>query len=151
MMTIYDEIQEISIEGFQVVSGEFFKNPQRFTEPTSTLWFNSISFNKASLNALNGCERIRIEVNINTKGILIIPVTAKDKDNVRWTKNKKNPITRKIDCTAFTSKLFESWGWDKKLVYRATGRIVTAENKVMLLFEFNKPETWTLSEKSRIR
>lgn len=146
MAIIIDEIQEISTEGFQVVSGDFFKGSQKTGMPTATIWYNSISFSKAALTALNSCERIRIEININTRGMLIIPVTAKDKDSVRWTKNKKEPITRKIECRAFTSKLFDSWDWDKESVYKATGRIVTSDSKVMLLFEFNKPENWKLCD-----
>lgn len=151
MFSFNDEIQEIDTEGFQVVSGSYFRTVQRFNEPSCTLWFNSISFSKASLNVLNGCERVRIEVNINKKGILIVPVTAKDKDGVKWTKNKKDPIPRKIDCTAFTKQLFDSWGWDRDYVYKAYGRIVTTDNKVMLLFEFSKPEKWELKDKSRIK
>ena len=114
MAIIIDEIQEISTEGFQVVSGDFFKGSQKTGMPTATIWYNSISFSKA--------------------------------DSVRWTKNKKEPITRKIECRAFTSKLFDSWDWDKESVYKATGRIVTSDSKVMLLFEFNKPESWKLCD-----
>ena len=83
------EIQEISKDGFQVVSAEMFQCSQRSAAPSMTLWFNSISFNKAALIALNNCERVRIEVNIEKKMILLIPVTAKDKDNVRWMKTGK--------------------------------------------------------------
>lgn len=139
------------MDGFQVVSGELFKQYQRTNIPSCTLWFNSISFNKASLNILNGCERIRIEVNINARGILIVPVTSRDKDGIKWTKNKKDPIPRKIDCTAFTKQLFDSWDWEKTFVYKAYGRIVTNDNKVMLLYEFSKPEKWELKDKSRIK
>lgn len=104
-------IPEISHDGFQVVSGEMFKHMQRISQPSATLWYNSISFSKASVQALNNCERVRIEVNPSTKCLLIVPVTIKDKDNIHWVKNVKDPQARKIECKAFTAQLFETWGW----------------------------------------
>lgn len=41
------------------------------------------------------------------------------------------------------------WGWEKNYVYRAIGRIVAADNKVMLLFDFREPESWPWKEKSK--
>lgn len=148
-MAFNDEIQEISKEGFQVVSGEMFRRVLRLGQPTVTLWPNSISFSKAALQTLNMCERIRIEVNPTKRCILIVPVTEKDKDNIRWLKTGKEPSARKIECTAFTSQLYDSWGWKKDLAYRVTGRIVTAEKKVMLLFDFSLPESWKYKEKAK--
>lgn len=148
-MAFNDEIQEISKEGFQVVSGEMFRRVLRMGQPTATLWPNSISFSKASLQALNMCERIRIEVNSAKHCILIVPVTEKDKDNVRWLQTGKEQTARKIECTAFTSQLYDTWGWDRNRAYRVTGRIVTAEKKVMLLFDFRAPESWKYKQKAK--
>ena len=36
----------------------------------------------------------------------------------------------------------ETWKWKEDHVYRAVGRIVTADKKVMLLFDFSKAENW---------
>lgn len=94
------------------------------------------------MTALNNCERVRIEINVEKRMILLVPVTAKDKDNVRWLKAGKEPQARRIDCSAFTTLLYKNWGWDKENVYRASGRVVTSEKKVMLLFEFEDTETW---------
>ena len=148
-MAASSEIQEISKEGFQVVSGELFQRVPRMGQPMATLWPNSISFSKAALQALNMCERIRVEVNPTKRCILIVPVTEKDKDNVRWLKTRKEPAARKIECTAFTSQLYDSWGWKKDLAYRVSGRIVTAEKKVMLLFDFSMPESWKFKVKAK--
>ena len=142
MNSMPNEIQEISLEGFQVESGDEFTSRQRFNEPTATLNSNSISFSKAALTAVNNCERIRIEVNAQAKAILVVPVTIKDRDNVRWTKSQKEPAPRKIECVAFASQLYKIWNWNKEETYRATGRVVKADKKVMLLFDFTKPEKW---------
>lgn len=97
---------------------------------------------------LNNCERVRIEVNPKTRCILLIPVTSKDKDAVRWAKTGKEVQPRKIECLAFTSQLFDGWGWDRKRVYRTTGRIVSSDKKIMLLFDFSNPESWPMKEKA---
>lgn len=144
-----DAIPEFSRDGFQVVSGEMFKHMQRLSLPSVTLWYNSISFSKASVVALNNCERIRVEVNPSTKCMLIVPVTEKDKDNIRWVKNIKDPQARKIECKAFTSKLFGTWGWNENYVYRTTGRVVSVDKKVMLLFDFSDPESWPWKERAK--
>ena len=147
MVNNHDGIMEISREGFQVVSGETFRRPLRVNMPAITLWYNSISFNKASVTALNSCERIRIEVNPNDQRILLIPVNSRDKDAVRWVMGK-DLQPRKIECLRFTSQLFESWDWDEGNVYRTIGRIVSSDKKVMLLFDFSDPETWALKGKA---
>ena len=148
-MTNNDMIPEISHDGFQVVSGEMFKHMQRISQPSATLWYNSISFSKASVQELNNCERVRIEVNPSTKCLLIVPVTIKDKDNIHWVKNVKDPQARKIECKAFTAQLFETWGWKPDYVYRTTGRVVSVDKKVMLLFDFSEPESWLWKERTK--
>ena len=147
-MSTIEEIREVSMDGFQVVSGDMFRSITRLNLPAITLWYNSISFSKASVVMLNNCERVRIEVNPKTRCILLIPVTSKDKDAVRWAKTGKEVQPRKIECLAFTSQLFDGWGWDRKRVYRTTGRIVSSDKKIMLLFDFSNPESWPMKEKA---
>lgn len=142
MSQFINELPEISLDGFQVVSGDMFIHFPRKNEPSCTLWYTSICFGKTSIDALNNCERIRIEVNTKTKSILIVPVTIKDKDGVRWVYGSKDRKPKKIDCKAFTSQLYEAWGFDADCLYRSYGRVVTADKKVMLLFDFNEPEHW---------
>ena len=151
MTDLSDEIQEINLEGFQVVSGDLFTNYTRTSNPTVTLWHSSISFSKASLTLLNGCERIRVEINPNSTCLLIVPVTIKDKDNIHWVKGIKDPVPRKMECKRFTSHLYKTWSLDPEFVYRTIGRVVTAKNKVMILFDFNKAESWKQSSKARSR
>lgn len=136
-----NDIPEISIKGFQVVSIEMFVSPPKKGEPTCTIWYDNISFSKTSLSALNNCERVRIEINPKTKCLLLVPVTEKDKDGIRWTKGLKEPATRKIGCKLFASQLYEAWSWKPDTVHRTSGRIVSADKKIMLLFDFNEPET----------
>lgn len=141
------EIEEVSLEGFQVVSVSYFTNHTFCRTPTCTFWPTGITFNKLALSALNNSERIRIEINSEKKCILIIPVTMKDKDSILWRKNVKEYAPRRIESIRFSTTIYELWGWNPECSYRAAGRIVSAESKVMLLFDFNKPETWKVKVK----
>jgi hypothetical protein len=136
------DLQEVSMEGFQVVSGSMFSHFPKTSEPSCTLWYSSISFSKSAVSALNGCDRVLIQVNAKSKGILIVPVSSKDKDGILWLKDSKIVQAKKMDCKLFTSQLYETWGFDPEYVYRSYGRLVTSDKKVMLLFEFNRPESW---------
>lgn len=141
------EVEPISIEGFQVVSGELFSHINRYVSPSCKIWSSGITFNRLALAALNCCERVRFEVHPQKKSLLVVPVTAKDKDNIIWRKNIKEYAPRRMESVRFSSQLYEIWGWDPGCVYRATGRVVTVDNKVMLLFDFNAPEQWKAKEK----
>ena len=144
-----EEIMEISREGFQIVSGDLLRKAYRLNVPMATIWPNSICFSKASLVALNNCERIRLEVNTAKRCMLVVPVTEKDRDNVRWVKSSKEPVTRKMECMGFTKQLYENWGWDKHLAYRTNGCLVSIDRKVMLLFDFSAPQSWVFRDKER--
>ena len=142
------EIEEISMDGFQVVSGEYFVRRAIYYSPTCTIWSGGITFNKMALTALNNCERVRIEIHPQKKGILLVPVTIKDKDGILWRKNIKDYAPRRMECVRFSSKLYEMWNWDTGCVCRAVGRVVTVDSKVMLLFDFSSPEQWKGKERA---
>jgi hypothetical protein len=114
--------------------------------PTLTVWDGSIGFSKQDLLLLNSCENVIMQINAPEKKILIIPTTSKDKDAIKWIK-KTNPLeARKFSCPKLTDKLYESWGWNKEMIYRTTGRLVTVANKVMLYFDFAEAEKWKRPE-----
>ena len=131
MASFNNSIPEISIDGFKVVSGKMFAHLPRKGEPTCTLWNNSISFNMMALQS---------------KGLLVIPVTIQDKDGVRWVQGADKITPRKIFCREFSSQLYETWKFNLQYVYRAKGKLVSSDKKVMLLFDFSKPENWQYHE-----
>ena len=141
-----ETINEISMNGFQVVSSDFFCTVSRVSAPTITVWDGSIGFSKQDLLLLNTCENVLVQINAAEKKALIVPTTSKDKDAIHWIK-KTNPLeARKFSCPKLTDMLYETWGWDKDYVYRCTGRLVTASNKVMLYFDFTTTERWKRPE-----
>jgi hypothetical protein len=141
-------IEEMSLEGFQVVRADMFLHLPRKGEATCTVWPTKISFNKLALSALNFCEFVRIEINPSSKCMLIVPVTSKDRDGIRWVKGQRSFTVRNMESRQFGDQLYSSWGLDPEFNYRATGRLVSSNGKVMLLFNFSDAEIWKTVRKA---
>ena len=141
-----EQYNEISMDGFKVVSSDFFCTVSRVSAPTITVWDGSIGFSKQDLLLLNSCENVLMQINAENKKILVVPTSSKDKDAIKWVK-KTNPLeAKKFSCPKLTDNLYDAWTWDKDYIYRATGRLVTVQNKVMLYFDFSEPEKWKKPE-----
>ena len=141
-----EQYNEISMDGFKVVSSDFFCTVSRVAAPTITVWDGSIGFSKQDLLLLNSCENVLMQINAENKKILVVPTSSKDKDAIKWVK-KTNPLeAKKFSCPKLTDNLYDAWNWDKDYIYRATGRLVTVQNKVMLYFDFSEPEKWKKPE-----
>lgn len=141
-----EQYNEISMDGFKVVSSDFFCTVSRVSAPTITVWDGSIGFSKQDLLLLNSCENVLMQINAENKKILVVPTSSKDKDAIKWVK-KTNPLeAKKFSCPKLTDNLYDAWNWDKEYIYRATGRLVTVQNKVMLYFDFSEPEKWKKPE-----
>ena len=135
-------IEEVSLDGFQIVSSDMFIRRPRNSDPTCSIWPNQLSFSKLAISSLNNCEYVRIEVNPKTKCLVVIPVTSSDKDGIRWVSGKKDIFTRTMKSNRFGELIYSTWALDPDYNYRADGRLVTVNQKVMLLFDFNYAERW---------
>lgn len=73
---------------------------------------------------------------------MVIPVPSTDKNSIRWVKGKKEICTRLLESRAFGSEIYKTWGVDEDYNYRSAGKLVSSQNKVMLLFDFKEAEVW---------
>lgn len=135
-------IEEVSLEGFQIVASDMFVHLPRKSDATCTIWPTKLSFSKLVLSSLNNCEYVRIEVNPRTKCLIVLPVSSGDKNSIRWVKGTKELSVRNMESRRFGEQVYKSWGLDMDYNYRAVGRLVTANQKVMMLFDFNDAELW---------
>ena len=71
-----------------------------------------------------------------------MPVSSSDKDSIRWTKGSKEKVIRNMESKAFGEQLYQSWGLDPEYNYRAVGRLVSVNQKVMMFFDFRESEMW---------
>ena len=102
-MSQFIPIEEMSLDGYQIVNAGLFHHPARKCEATCTVWPSRISFNKLALEKLHYCDYIKIQVNPTTKCLLVCPVTSSDKDGIRWIKGE-----RKSSCVIWNQRLLAS-------------------------------------------
>ena len=141
-MNMINAIEELSMDGFQIVRADMFVHLPRKGDPTCSIWPTKISFSKLVLQQLNNCEYVRIEVNPQTKCLLVIPVSSSDKNSIRWVKGQKDLYVRNMESKAFGDEIYRTWRLDHGYNYRSIGRLVSAKGKVMMLFDFNDAEIW---------
>ena len=138
-MKTFDEyaIGDINLERFQVAKGNYFN---RQIEPYMSFRETSIAFNVSAYKALNCVGTVQIMVNQVNRKVLIRPVSSDDTDSITWIKNIEQLNSKPIECAPFTRPLYEMWKWKPKTRYRAYGKLVQSEKKLMLMFDFSSPE-----------
>ena len=137
-----NDMEEFSLEGFQVVHSEMFVQLPRKSDASCSLFPTKMTFNRTTLRLLHTCEHVRIEVNPSNKCLLVVPVGSSDKDAIRWAKGTKEKYVRNFESRQFSGELYRAWDLNPEYNYRTVGRLVTAKNKLMMLFDFSKAEIW---------
>jgi len=130
-------IGDVNLDGFQVVKGNYFN---RQIEPYMAFRETSIAFNISAYKALNCVATVQIMVNQVNRKILIRPISSDETDSINWIKNLDHLSSQPIECAAFTRPLYEMWKWQAKTRYRAYGKLVQNDKKLMLMFDFTSPE-----------
>ena len=128
-------ISEIDLDGYQIVRGQYF---QKQSEPVLTLFQTAIAFGQGVFQALNNCEAIHVLLSNRGRSIVIRPVASNTPDAVLW-KKRAEPKYTKIECPQLTRNIYERWGLDKNCHYRAFGKTVQADRKLLILFDFTDP------------
>lgn len=123
-------VEPISIEGFQVVSGEFFSHANNYITPSCKIWSSEITFDRLALAALNCCVRIGLEVHPQMKSLLVVLVVMRE---VYYGKRSPEISSYKL-CKILT----ELHGWDPAGSYRVPGKIEMSARSA--LFSLDKAE-----------
>lgn len=126
-------LSEVSLDGYQIVRATYF---EKSVEPIMTIWNTSVAFGAGCFSTLGNCEFIHIMLNDAEKSILIKPTNSKEPEALMWKKGGKEAKYQKLDCVMFTRKLYERWKLNPKYHYRASGRLVQCDKKLMILFTF---------------
>lgn len=135
-------LEELSLDGFQIVKPDMFSHLPRPGDPTCSIWPSKLAFNKQTLATLNNCEYVKIEVNPTSKRLVVIPATSADNDSIRWVKGQKTQAIRNMESKRFGTEIYKTWSLDPEYNYRAVGHLVSCNKKVMILFDFNNAESW---------
>jgi len=144
MLNTSQLIENISLKGYQIVDTKMF---HRITIPTMNIFPDSIAFNKDCHSALNNCDCVQVMVNTETQTVLIRPCPSSEENSLLWERGTKDTYIPRFSCEDLTRTLFSVWKWDTKYHYRASGRLVKADNKLMLLFDFKDYEIYEGSKR----
>ena len=128
-------LTDISLEGYQLVRATYF---EKFIDPIMTLWNTRVAFGQGCYTALGNCEFIHIMLNDADHSILIKPTNSKEDEALAWRRSGKEAKYNKMDCAMFSRKLYEKWKLNPAYHYRATGRLVQCDKKLMILFNFKE-------------
>jgi hypothetical protein len=128
-----DELEEIDLEGFEVVPKIMFSN----ILPTVTLKNGSLVFNLQAIKMLDGCSNIQILINIDKKSMIVKPCGKNLFHSVQWSKVDKNGklIPKRIYGKPFTGRLFYDMYWDFKGTVKKTGELQKDLGEKFLIFE----------------
>lgn len=127
-------IPVVSLDGYQVVTSQYFNRQGQQTQPAMTIWETSLSFNTAAHRALNDCESILIKLHPDIRSLAVLPVPSDNKNAVEWKMTKGKTTYRKLESADFGRELYSQWGLDKNYRYTCLGKIVQCDKKIALLF-----------------
>lgn len=128
-------VPEINLTGYQIIDNNMFSKPD---VPSMTLFPNAISFTQATYKLFNNCDCVKLYLNANGRNILITPTTSGEASAINW-KSQPSKLGR-INCTGFAKLLYDKWHLNPEKRYRTVGKVVQADQKIMILFTFTQPE-----------
>lgn len=132
-------MENVSMDGFQVVSSKMFSNERL---PAMTIFRNEISFSREAHDYLNYCVAIQIMINSKEKKVMIKAAPSADENSISWKDKLKESYIPRFNCPKLTIPLFSMWGWDTNYRYRTEGRLVKCDKKPILLFDFNEAKAY---------
>ncbi len=131
------EDDSFSLDGFQVVRGEFFAHTY---EPSITFVDYKVYVNTACIRMLPEYDHIQILVNPDMKKLAVRPCSDASKDSFRWCSATEKRSPRQITCRIFFAKVFSLMGWNMKDRYKMLGKLIKSRNQLFFVFDLTSPE-----------
>ena len=131
------EDDSFSLDGFQVVRGEFFAHTY---EPSITFADCKVYVNTACIKKLSEFDFIQILVNPDNKKLAVLPCSESDKDSFRWCSATAKRTPKHITCKIFFAKVFALMGWNPKNRYKLLGKLIKSHNQLLFVFDLSAPE-----------
>ena len=143
-----DEIEQVSLAGFQVTRGELFSH---IREPSITIWEDRIKFNMACLRRFPGITHIQLLIHPEQKRIIIKPCDKDAPESLRWCSGggEKEIRNRDMVCRIFAAKLFDLMDWNKDYRYKMLGKPATCDNELLFLFRLTDFELFVSEGKGK--
>ncbi len=130
---------DFSLEGFQVVRGEFFAHTY---EPALTFSDCKVYVNTACIRKLPEYDYIQMLVNPEQKKLAVRPCAENEKDSFRWCTLSEKRSPKQITCKIFFAKVFSLMGWDPKDRYKLLGKLVQTKKDILFVYDLTSPEVY---------
>lgn len=145
-----NEIEEVSLAGFQVTRAELFSHMR---EPSISVSGDRIKFSMACLKRFPGVTHIQILVHPEQKRLIIKPCEPDAPDSLRWCSGggEKETKNRDMICRIFAAKLYELMDWNPEYKYKMLGKPAVADNEMLFLFRLTDFEFFVNDGKSKRR
>ena len=133
--------EEFSLEGYQVVRGEFFAH---LFEPSVTFNDEKVAVNVACLRKLPNVEYVQFLVNPGERKLAVKPCSEDTKDSFKWASGD-DPGKRKpkhITCRIFYAKVLNLMGWSSDYRYKILGKLIRTATDQIFVFDLSCAETY---------
>ena len=129
-----------SYDGYKIIRKELFAH---LRDPAIVIRKDSIAFNTACINSLDGVVHIHVMFNEDLKRIVVRGCSADEKDALRWCIAKEGVRkTRRMNCKPFAEYVYEQLNWDKSCRYKILGYRIEYQGETLYVFDLTVPETF---------
>ena len=132
--------QEELLSDYQVVRKEFFAHT---FDAAVTFRFDSLAFNSAAINKLDGSNYVQFLINPSKKKMVVRMCSEEDKNAARWCKADKKTgrkVSRRLTARMFCAKLYDLMGWAPENRYKIQATIMRCEDELILVFDLEETE-----------
>ena len=136
-----------SYDGYKVIRKELFAH---LRDPAIIIRKDSITFNTACINGLEGVVYVHVMFNEGLQRIVVRGCKQEDKDALRWCIPRGDDRkTRKMSCKPFAEYVYEQLSWDKTCRYKILGYRIEYEGEALYIFDLKIPEIF--DDRKRLR
>ena len=137
-------IENFSLEGYQVVRGEFFSH---IFEPSLTFSGNKVYVNMTCIKKLPNYDYIQFLINAQKKSVAIRPCPEEMRDSVRWSTASSKRGPKQITARMFCAKIYALMNWNPSYRYKLLGKLISAGGELLFIYDLNTPEIYPIRKK----
>ena len=127
-----------SYDGYKVIRKELFAH---LRDPAIIIRKDSITFNTACINGLEGVVHVHVMFNEDLQRIVVRGCKADAKDALRWCIPRGDiRKSRKMSCRPFAEYVYEKLAWDMTCRYKILGYRIEYEGESLYIFDLKIPE-----------
>lgn len=142
--------EDIDISGLQVVRKEHFAHSY---DPSISIKPKGVRFSASLVKRLANVDDVIFLMDPVNMKLIVKPVTADDRDAVRWSKIEKKTGRRmpkdNIPAARLSQKLYRDMGWNADTWYKIIGRVIHSRGETLIVFNLKDAEQHIVTKDNR--